>query len=75
MHVSSREKHVASPTAAPSEYTEETRGDVTYIRTEKDLPPVAVVDRSPITTRHKLIFGAVAVLGAIAWAVIAFFRG
>ena len=75
LHVSSREKHVASPTAAPSEYTEETRGDVTYIRTEKDLPPVAVVDRSPITTRHKLIFGAVAVIGAIAWAVIAFFRG
>ncbi|SBS77049.1 carbon starvation protein [uncultured Mycobacterium sp.] len=75
MHASSREKHVASPTAAPSEYIEETRGDVTYIRTEKDLPPVAVVDRSPITTRHKLIFGAVAVLGAIAWAVIAFFRG
>jgi carbon starvation protein len=66
---------VASPTAAPLEYTEETRGNVTYIRTDKDLPPVAVVDRSPITTRHKLIFGAVAVLGAIAWAIIAFFRG
>ncbi|BBY65868.1 carbon starvation CstA family protein [Mycolicibacterium helvum] len=66
---------MASPTAAPSEYIEETRGDVTYIRTEKDLPPVAVVDHSPITTRHKLIFGAVAVLGAVAWAVIAFFRG
>ena len=66
---------MASPTAAPSEYTEETSGDVTYSRTEKDLPPVAIVDRSPITTRHKLIFGAVAVLGAIAWAIIAFFRG
>jgi carbon starvation protein len=66
---------VASPTAAPSERIEETRGDVTYIRTEKDLPPVAIVDRSPITTRHKLIFGAIAVLGAVAWAIIAFFRG
>ncbi|WP_319431773.1 carbon starvation CstA family protein [Mycobacterium sp. RTGN5] len=66
---------MASPTAAPSEYTEETRGDVTYIRTEKDLPPVAIVDRSSITTRHKLIFGAIAVLGALAWAIIAFFRG
>lgn len=66
---------MASPTAAPSENIEETRGEVTYIRTDRDLPPVAIVDRSPITTRHKLIFGAVAVLGAVAWAIIAFFRG
>ena len=48
---------------------------VTYIRTDKDLPPVAIIDRSPITTRHKIIFGIIALLGAIAWAVIAFFRG
>ncbi|BBX06851.1 carbon starvation CstA family protein [Mycolicibacterium aichiense] len=66
---------MAAPTGAPSEYMEETRGDVTYIRTDPELPPVAIVDRSPITLRHKLIFGAVAVLGAIAWAIIAFFRG
>ncbi len=66
---------MASPTAAPSEYLEGTKGDVTYIRTDAALPPVAVVDRSPITVRHRLIFGAVAVLGAIAWAVIALFRG
>ena len=50
-------------------------GDVTYIRTDKDLPPVAIIDRSPITTRHKIIFGIIALLGAIAWAIIAFFRG
>jgi len=66
---------VASPTAAPSEYIEERDGDVTYIRTDKDLPPVAIIDRSPISTKHKAIFGIIAVLGAIAWAVIAFFRG
>lgn len=36
---------------------------------------MAIIDRSPITIRHKIIFGIVAVLGAIAWAVIAFFRG
>jgi carbon starvation protein len=66
---------VAAPTAEPSEHIKETKGDVTYIRTEKDLPPVAIIDRSPITTRHKLIFGAIAVVGAIAWAIIAFFRG
>ncbi|BBZ27673.1 carbon starvation protein A [Mycolicibacterium madagascariense] len=54
---------------------EETDGDVTYVRTYPDLPPVAIVDRSPITTRHKVVFAVIALLGAIAWAVIAFFRG
>jgi carbon starvation protein len=66
---------VAAPTGTPSEHIEDTKGDVTYVRTDPDLPPVAIVDRSPITLRHRLIFGAIAVLGAIAWAVIAFFRG
>ncbi|OBB18718.1 carbon starvation CstA family protein [Mycolicibacterium elephantis] len=65
---------MASPTTE-SDRIEETRGDVTYIRTDKDLPPVAIIDRSPITDRHRIIFGVIAVLGAIAWAVIAFFRG
>ena len=55
--------------------TEETDGDVTYVRTYPDLPPVAVIDRSPITTKHKVVFAVIALLGAIAWAVIAFFRG
>jgi carbon starvation protein len=66
---------VATPTAAPSDRIEEIEGDVTYIRTDKDLPPVAIIDRSPITTRHKITFAIIAVLGAIAWAIIAFFRG
>jgi carbon starvation protein len=66
---------VATPTAAPSDHIEEIEGDVTYIRTDKDLPPVAIIDRSPITTRHKITFAIIAVLGAIAWAIIAFFRG
>jgi carbon starvation protein len=66
---------VATPTAAPSERIEEQDGDITYIRTDKDLPPVAIIDRSPITTRHKIIFAIIALVGAIAWAMIAFFRG
>lgn len=49
--------------------------DVSYIHTDDDLPPVAVVDRSPITARHKIAFAIVAVLGAVAWAIIAFARG
>ncbi|MBS1694649.1 MAG: carbon starvation protein A [Actinobacteria bacterium] len=66
---------MASPTAASSAYLEDHDGDVTYIRTDKDLPPVAIIDRSPITAKHKAIFAIVAVLGAVAWAVIALFRG
>ena len=48
---------------------------VSYIHTDKDLPPVAVIDRSPITVRHRIIFGIIAVVGAVAWAIIAFARG
>ncbi|SPM38015.1 Carbon starvation protein CstA, partial [Mycobacterium numidiamassiliense] len=49
--------------------------DVSYIRTDDDLPPVAIIDRSPITIRHKIGFGVIAVIGAVAWAAIAFARG
>jgi carbon starvation protein len=66
---------VATPTEAPSNRIEEHDGDVTYIRNDEGLPPVAIIDRSPITTRHKIIFGLIALVGAVAWAVIAFFRG
>jgi carbon starvation protein len=48
---------------------------VSYIRTDADLPPVAIVDRSPIKVAHRIVFGAIAVMGAIAWAIIAFVRG
>ena len=64
---------MASPRAP--ERLEERDGDITYIRTDKDLPPVAIVDRSLITAKHRIVFGLVAVLGAVAWAIIAFFRG
>lgn len=53
----------------------EQQQDVTYISNDTDLPPVAIVDRSPITGRHKIIFGIIAVIGAIAWALIALARG
>src|SRR3954447_15507381 len=63
----------SGPTAA--ERSEETVGEITYVRTDPDLPPVAIIDRSAITTKHKIIFGVIALLGAIAWAMSAFFRG
>ena len=50
-------------------------GHVSYIHADAELPPVAVIDRSPIHTGHKIIFGVIALLGAAAWAVIAFARG
>ncbi|OBG61289.1 MULTISPECIES: carbon starvation CstA family protein [unclassified Mycobacterium] len=49
--------------------------DVRYIHTDEQLPPVAIVDRSPITLRHKVMFAVIAVVGAVAWAIIAFARG
>src|SRR6201984_620435 len=49
--------------------------DVSYVRTDRDLPPVAIVDRSPITIRHRIVFAGIAVIGGIAWAIIAFARG
>lgn len=54
---------------------EEHDKDVSFIRTHEHLPPVAIIDRSPITVRHKLVFGVIAVVGAVAWAIIAFVRG
>src|SRR5690242_19609342 len=66
---------VATSTTASSDRIEDRKGDVTYIRTDEALPPVAIIDRSPITLRHKIIFGVIALVGAVAWAVIAFFRG
>ncbi|ONM50632.1 carbon starvation CstA family protein [Nocardia donostiensis] len=46
-----------------------------YLRTDPDLPPVGVVDRSPITPTKKAIFAGVAVLGAVAWSILAIARG
>ncbi|MGK8501336.1 carbon starvation CstA family protein [Nocardia asiatica] len=48
---------------------------IEYLRTDPDLPPVGVVDKSPITPAKKLIFAGIAALGAIAWAVLAISRG
>nr|WP_170306732.1 carbon starvation CstA family protein [Mycolicibacter kumamotonensis] len=45
------------------------------MQTDPGLPPVAVVDHSPISARHKLGLGALAAVGAVAWALIAFTRG
>ncbi|MEV0359072.1 carbon starvation CstA family protein [Nocardia sp. NPDC050697] len=48
---------------------------IEYLRTDPDLPPVGVVDKRPITPVKKGIFGVIAVLGAVAWAILALVRG
>ncbi|MBF6145382.1 carbon starvation CstA family protein [Nocardia nova] len=48
---------------------------IEYLRTEPDLPPVGIVDRRPITPAKKAIFAAIAVFGAVAWAILAVARG
>jgi len=66
---------VASPSTVLPEQPESTPGEITHIRTDPGQPPVAIIDRSPITLRHRLIFAAIALLAAVSWAVIAFARG
>lgn len=48
---------------------------VEYLRTDPDLPPVGIVDRSPITPTARVVFIVLAILGAFAWAMIAVVRG
>ncbi|MFC9876929.1 carbon starvation CstA family protein [Nocardia salmonicida] len=48
---------------------------IEHLRTDPDLPPVGVVDRTPITPAKKAVFAGIAVLGAVAWTIIAFVRG
>ncbi|MGV9713588.1 carbon starvation CstA family protein [Gordonia sp. NPDC003424] len=49
--------------------------NIEYIRTDPDRPPVAIIDRSPMTTGKKILFAVIGVIGAIAWAIVAFVRG
>ena len=51
------------------------RGNIEHLRTDPDLPPVGVVDRTPISPTARVVFLVLAVLGAVAWAMIALVRG
>jgi carbon starvation protein len=48
---------------------------IDLIRTDPDRPPVAIIDRSPMTVGKRIMFAVIAVIGAFAWAIIAFVRG
>ncbi|SUE16528.1 carbon starvation protein A [Rhodococcus gordoniae] len=49
--------------------------EVEYLRTDPDLPPVGVVDRTPISPTARIVFLVLAILGAVAWSIIALVRG
>ena len=48
---------------------------VELVRNNPDLPPVAVIDRRPMTPVKKLIFAVIGLVAAVAWALVAFVRG
>ncbi|WP_127131288.1 carbon starvation CstA family protein [Georgenia sp. SYP-B2076] len=48
---------------------------VDVVRTDPARPPVAVIDRTPMTPRKKILFAVIALVAAVAWAIIAFVRG
>ncbi|UYP19450.1 carbon starvation protein A [Rhodococcus sp. Z13] len=49
--------------------------EVEYLRTDPGLPPVGVVDRTPMSPTARIVLVVLAVLGAVAWAMIALVRG
>ncbi|MFW0792521.1 carbon starvation CstA family protein [Gordonia sp. CPCC 205515] len=49
--------------------------NISYVSTDPDRPPVAIVDRSPMTTGKKILFAVIGLIGAISWAIVAFVRG
>ncbi len=49
--------------------------EVRKIRTDPDLPPVAVEEPPDGSMPNRLIFGGIAVLGAVAWFIVAIVRG
>ncbi|NDZ93989.1 carbon starvation protein A [Streptomyces sp. SID6673] len=46
-----------------------------YVRTDPDRPPVAIIDRSPMTTGKRILFAVIGLIGAVSWAIVAFVRG
>ncbi|MFS0702593.1 carbon starvation CstA family protein [Cellulomonas sp. 179-A 4D5 NHS] len=48
---------------------------VEVLRTEEGALPVGVIDRRPMPVRSKIVFAVIALVGAVAWSVIAVVRG
>ncbi|MBJ8343738.1 carbon starvation CstA family protein [Antrihabitans sp. YC2-6] len=61
--------------AVTTEPRPENDANIEYLRTDPDLPPVGIIDRTPITPTKKAVFAVIALAGAVAWAMIAIVRG
>lgn len=48
---------------------------IELLKTDPDLPPVGVVDTSPMTPVKRVLFVIVGLLGGVAWTVVAIVRG
>ncbi|MFC4615725.1 carbon starvation CstA family protein [Cellulomonas algicola] len=51
------------------------RTEVEHVRTDPGLPPVAVVERGPLPASRRAVLTVVAVVGAVAWSILALVRG
>jgi carbon starvation protein len=49
--------------------------DIELISNDPTQPPVAIVDRSPMTVGKRILFAIIGLVGAVSWAVIAIVRG
>ncbi|WP_125772694.1 carbon starvation CstA family protein [Antribacter gilvus] len=48
---------------------------VEKVRTDPGLPPVAIVDRRPMTPGKKILFAVIGLVAGVAWALVAILRG
>jgi carbon starvation protein len=48
---------------------------VEVLRTEEGALPVGVIDRRPMPVRSRIVFAVIALIGAVAWSLIAVVRG
>ncbi|WP_454175089.1 carbon starvation CstA family protein [Gordonia sputi] len=62
-------------TSEPSTTTRDEFPDVEFVQTDRERPPVAVIDRSPMTPAKKVLFAVIGLVGAVAWVIIALVRG
>ncbi|MBY6351006.1 carbon starvation CstA family protein [Rhodococcoides corynebacterioides] len=48
---------------------------VEFVKNDDDLPPVAVVDRTPMSAAKRIMFVLIGILGGVAWTIVAIVRG
>lgn len=49
--------------------------NIELMKNDADLPPVGVVDKSPMTPAKRILFVLIGLLGGVAWTIVAIVRG